>query len=157
MDTPRRTPWLAVFAGLAITATGAAVLVRSPVVERARAVGDALTAEPESVMSADVYKHYRARRDEVESMRRDLRRLVTAESAFMATSGRAASSWDVHFGRAAPGVIGPTIHVTRGGWWAWVSNTHTPITCAVAVGDTTIEHARSGEPVCLGGSAPWWR
>src|SRR5258708_32491264 len=97
-------------------------------------------------MSADVYKHYRARRDEVESMRRDLRRLVAAESAFMATSGRAASSWDVHFGKAAPGVIGPTIHVTRGGWWAWVSNVPTPIPGAGAVGESTIAHPPSGGP-----------
>src|SRR6266567_4986641 len=108
MDTPGRTPWLAVVAGVAILAAGAAELVRARVVERARAVGDALTAEPESVMSADVYKHYRARRDEVESMRRDLRRFVADESAFMATSGRAAvNSWDAHFGQATPGVIGP--------------------------------------------------
>ena len=109
-----------------------------------------LSGEPEPVSDGAVQQRHGARRAAVVAMKADLLKLVAAESAVAAKTGRPWSNLGTDY-RATSGNVGPYITLTRNGWWATMSNTLTGIHCAVAVGgDTTFGGAKSGEPWCFG-------
>jgi len=114
-----------------------------------------LTGEPESVSDGAVQQRFQARRAAVAAMKADLRKLISAEEVYFADSVKYTSNLGTKYSTSR-GVVGPTITLTTNGWWAYVSNTLTAITCAVGGGgDTTFGSAKSGEPVCFG-RRDWW-
>ena len=124
-------------------------------VEEARArlseTARTLTTEAESVPTGAIYQRFRLQREAVALMRADLQRLVIAESAFVADSGRPTAFMPAEYFSPDKSNLGPFIRLTFNGWWATIQNLHTPITCAIVVGaDTTIGNARPGEPWCWG-------
>ncbi len=123
---------------------------RTEITETARL----LTAEPDSVQSRVGYYRFRARRDAVAAMRTHLLRVVAAESASMADSGRLGAI--VLVGRTKGTESNDNLfHFhTWTSWWAISQNVDFRITCWVYVGpDTTISHSPSGTPACAGDRA----
>jgi hypothetical protein len=114
-----------------------------------------LAGEPESVSDGAVQQRFQARRAAVAAMQADLRKLISAEELYFADSVKYTSNLGMKYSTSR-GVVGPTITLTTNGWWAYVSNNLTAITCAVASGgDTTFGSAKSGKPVCFG-RRDWW-
>ncbi len=113
-----------------------------------------LSGEPDSVPYSALNQRYRLRRAAVAAMRADLRRLVAAESAFVADSGHATAVLPTTYYRydITAGNVGRPIQIRPGGWWATIVNVNTTISCVVFVGavDTVIPGARPGEPTCAG-------
>ena len=77
---------------LAVVLVGAiAVAASRPLRERGRDFAADLkliSADTGDVMASATYQRFQARREAITAMREDLRRLVSAESAFIADSGR---------------------------------------------------------------------
>ena len=152
----------AAFVLIVIVVLGAGTLAYRRFAPHARQLGAAiaeqtreLSGEPEPVSDGAVQQRYGARRAAVASMKADLQRLVAAESALTADSGYPRFLMPGHtphyWTGPSRGNVGPSITITRNGWWATITNTLTAVHCAVAVGgDTTFGGAKSGEPVCFG-------
>lgn len=127
---------------------------RETVEQARRATGELLAdTQPESIPDGALYQRFRARRDAVDSMRLLLRRLVAAESAYWADSSKYTTNLGTGL-RSVGSVVGPTILLTRDGWWGWVSSVYAQMTCKVYVGgpppDTGFGAAEPGQPVCTG-------
>lgn len=147
-------------------AAGTAALVAAGLFLRARSVSPiarvredvataarGLTDESDKLSDAALWQRHQAVHDAIQTMRQDLLRLVVAESAFMADSGRpTVTPMPPYWAGPSPGVVGPSIRLTRDGWWATVNHTRAAIECAVVVGpDTTIHNAPPGQPTCYSG------
>ena len=107
------------------------------------------------VMASATYQRFQARREAIIAMRQDLRRLVSAESAFIADSGHPTTVLLPPYGFAAGrGNIGPTIQITRDRWIGTMTNTSTTMMCQVtSLYDTIRERYGPGQIDCLGESA----
>ena len=153
----RRLGWSALGA---VLLAGAVVWLRAHLretVQNVRQTTSELVATPaESVPDGALYQRFRARRDAVDSMRLMLRRLVVAESVYWAESTKFTTNLGTGL-RSVGSVVGPTIQLTRDGWWAWVSSVYARMTCKVYIGapppDTGFAAAKPGEPVCTGENA----
>ena len=115
------------------------------------AVRQGLADASDSLSDGALYQRHKAVHDAIQTMRSDLLRLVAAESAFTADSGRPTSfPMPPYWTGPSLGVVGPTIQITRNGWWATVTNTRAAIACAVVVGpDTAFRNAPPGRPTCF--------
>ncbi len=89
---------------------------------------------------------------ETAAIRADLERLVAAQEAFRADSGRYA--WDLGTRFAPSQGVRVTIRAVQAagpagpGWWAVATSGVTPQICWVAVGGQVPPGFRSGEPTC---------
>ena len=151
---------VAIAAGLVAILSGAALVTRNVVATRLQAARNeaatvvrGLTAVDTATATAGLSRAL-AQRAAIDSMRSTLARLVALESASLADTG----FYQVNFGTALPahGNIGPFITIAFDGWLAWISNPHSDVWCAVAVGPDTqwIGRAPSGKPACFGASVP---
>ncbi len=83
------------------------------------------------------------------SMKADLRNLVTQQEAFMADSGRYASSFPTTMWRTTTGVNLLSITTTADGWSAAVGHSSTTKTCVIFVGSSSLPPAtKEGVPTC---------
>jgi len=146
----------AVAALIVIVAVSAAV---PPLRQRARQLAadfKIINADTGDVMSSATYQRFAARREAVAAMRNALLGMATAESTFVADSGRPTTRW--FMGRYAfvndKSNVGPSIEIQRDRWVAKVGNIHTSMSCTLtAMLDTTTWRYHAGEPVCAGWTA----
>lgn len=111
-----------------------------------------INADTGDVMASATYQRFKARRDAIAAMRSGLLAMATAESAFVADSGRPTS---VFLGRYAfPNDrynLGPTIEIQRDRWIGRTGNSLTTMQCTLtAMLDTVTNRYHAGEPVCAG-------
>ena len=116
---------------------------------------NALAAAPESGSPAAVNQRYRFRRQQLDSMRADLVRLVAAESLYFADSGKYSSttscpgsSGAVHWCASTGNVLGFP-RITAHGWAASITNINLSVYCEVQVGSDTTFGVPSGQPTCV--------
>ena len=107
------------------------------------------------VMASATYQRFQARREAIIAMRQDLRRLVSAESTFIADSGRPTTVLLPPYGfAAARGNIGPTIQIKPDRWIGTMTNNSTTMMCQVtSLLDTIRMRYGPGQIECLGESA----
>src|SRR6266852_4056292 len=114
-----------------------------------------INADTGDVKSSATYQRFAARREAVAAMRAGLLGLATAESTYLADSGRTTSSF---IGRYAypndKSNLGPSIEIMRDRWVAKTGNIHTDMSCTLtAMLDTTTWRYHAGQPVCAGWTA----
>jgi len=131
----------------------------TPLRQRARQLAADLkiiSADTVDVMSSATYQRFAARREAVAAMKAALRSIATAESAFVADSGRPTVAWfQGRYGFVNDkSNLGPSIEIQRDRWVAKTGNIHTDMSCTLtAMLDTTTWRYHAGEPVCLGWTA----
>jgi len=127
-----------------------------PLRQRARQLAADLkiiSADTVDVMSSATYQRFAARREAVAAMKAALRSIATAESAFVADSGRPTVAWfQGRYGFVNDkSNLGPSIEIQRDRWVAKTGNIHTDMNCTLtAMLDTTTWRYHAGEPVCIG-------
>jgi hypothetical protein len=151
---------------------GAAILLAALLLQRIIATGvtrartgiadvtQGLSVEADSHQTVAGLARFRARREAVTAMRADLRRLVAAESAFIADSGHPTTKFYPPYfeptrtkGQAGMNPM-ERLWLPGPGWAATLHDVYNGITCWVYVGpDTTISHSPSGVPACAASSA----
>lgn len=157
MDEPKRPRWvLVVGSGTILVATAWFIISRLPTgVARLREAGatmQQLTSPPESIPATAIDQRYRLRRAVVQSMRADLLKLVSVESAFVADSGYPTAFLRSPYSVAlSTGNIFTDIRLLPNGWSATITNPHTAITCSLTVGyDSALARPIAEQPVCVG-------
>jgi len=113
--------------------------------ERARGVAadiNLIRSDTGDVMASATYQRFAARREGVAAMKAALKSIATAESAFVADSGRPAPGYRLQ-GRYAfvndKSNVGPFVAIQRDRWVAKVGNDHSTVSCTLtAMLDSTI-------------------
>ena len=144
-----------VYGALGVFIFVAATTMIAPVRDRVRGIATdvkLISADTGDVMASASYQRYALRRKAVEGMRTALRKLVVAESAFVADSGRpTVNFWQGRYGFAIDPANQIYVNIQRDRWVAQARNNHTSMSCSLtALLDTTTEPIRyhAGEPVC---------
>ena len=114
-----------------------------------------ISGDTGDVMASATYQRFQARREAIIAMREDLRRLVSAESAFIADSGRPTTVLLPPYGfAAARGNLGPTIQIKPDRWIGTMTSNSTTMMCQVtSLYDTIRMRYGPGQIDCLGESA----
>ena len=112
-----------------------AVAAFRPLRKRARDLAADLkliSADTGDVMASATYQRFQARREAIIAMRQDLRKLVSAESAFIADSARPTTVLLPPYGFAvARGNLGPTIQIKPDRWIGTMTSNSTTMMCQV--------------------------
>lgn len=145
-----------VYAVAALLLVGGVFIAVRPVRQRARELAQnfkLIRGDTGDVMASATYQRFAVRRRAVESMRASLRGVATAESLFMADSGRPMTSqFSGRYAFANDPANLVSIEIRRDRWVAQARNTHTSMSCSLtamlvdSMAETWRYHA--GEPVC---------
>jgi hypothetical protein len=149
--------WIVSGVAAAAVAVGIVVAAR-PFARRAHELQadlKTLRGDTGDVMASATYQRFAARRGGVAAMHAALRSVASAESVFVADSGRPTTLFledRYHFTNDKSN-LGPTIEIQRDRWVAKIGNIHTDIECSLtAMLDTVSWRYHPGTPVCRGWS-----
>jgi hypothetical protein len=142
-----------VYAVVAVVIVVGVLMAATPLRHRVRDLAanlKTITADTGDVMAGATYQRFKARRDAIATMHSALLAMTTAESAFVADSGRPTTVFlDRYRFPNDRYNLGPTVEIQRDRWIARIGNTHTTIQCTLtAMLDTVTERYHPGVPVC---------